>query len=54
MISLNIWAQLLLSVFYVKKEKNMTYTSKINDMVEIILNNAFMIFVIFKNNTVNI
>lgn len=55
MISLNaIYIKLLLSTLYTKKEKNIIYTNKLRNIVKTILNNVFIIFVIFKNNAISI
>ena len=55
MISPNvICTKLLLSLLNAKKEKNIIYASKWRKEVETIPNNAFVIFVIFKNNVVSI
>ena len=55
MISLNaVYTKLLLSVLHAKKEKDMIYTSRLKNAVETILNHAFVILVIFENDTVSV
>lgn len=53
-ISLNTYAKLLLNTLYVKKEKDVIHASKQKSIVEIVLNNVFVILVIFENNIVSI
>lgn len=55
MISLNeLYVKLIPSTLYAKKEKDIIYASKLRNIIEIVLNNIFMMFVIFENNIVNI
>lgn len=55
MISLHaIYSKLLLSVLYVKKEKDMIYTSKLKSLIKTILNNIYIIFLIFENNIISL
>ena len=55
MISLNaVCAKLLLSALHAKKEKGVIHVNKLRSAVETILNNAFVMLVIFKNNAVSI
>lgn len=55
MIILNVlYVKLLLRALYAKKEKDVIYASKLKSTVEIVLNNAFVILVIFENDAVNV
>ena len=55
MIRLNaIYAKFLLSALYAKKEKDVIHANKPRSAIEIILNNAFVIFVIFENDAISI
>lgn len=54
MISLNtVCAKLLLNALNIKKKK-LIYSSELNNIVEIISNNVFVILMIFENNVVSI
>lgn len=54
-MSLNaLCAKLLLSALYAKKEKDIIYTNKLKNAIEIILNNVFVMLVIFENNVISI
>ena len=53
MIRLNIIKiKLLLNVLYIKKKKNVIYINKLKSAIKILLNNIFIIFMIFKNNII--
>ena len=55
MISLNaVCAKFLLSALHAKKEKGVIHASRPRSVVETILNNAFVILVIFKNDAVSV
>lgn len=55
MISLNArCAKFLLSALHVKKEKDGIHASKLRSAGVTILNNAFVILIIFKNDIVNV
>ena len=55
MISLNaVCAKLLLNALHAKKEKSVIHVNKPRNAMKIILNNIFVILVIFKNDAVSI
>ena len=55
MISLNaVCAKLLLSALHAKKEKGVIHASKPRSALETVLNNTFVILVIFENNAVSV
>lgn len=55
MISLNaVCAKLLLSALHAKKEKDVIHASRLRSAVETLPNNAFVMLVIFENNTVSV
>lgn len=55
MINLNvIYIKLLLSILYIKKEKYIIHIKKLRNIIITISNNIFAIFIVFKNNIVNI
>lgn len=55
MININkIDIKLLLNILYAKKVKNIIYISKLKNMMDKMLNNIFLIFIISKNNTISI